>query len=205
MECPECKTVNNEGANQCKKCGIKVKKCPNCNAVNIENANYCHMCQYLFNEVKNQPKKEVKKSANLSKKKSTLFKQKIDETEFFINIDNSYIELNEDRLRHYLIDYTKKIKKKNENWIALFAISIAIFTTLVTSTFKDVFFSAETWKDIFIIGGFASLVFLAKALIHAYIFNKINEDQLISDIKAEEKTYEKPTKKNSCNAKKRVR
>ena len=117
---------------------------------------------------------------------SIIVKQMLD-IEIFPNLNQQVIMTTEDRLRICLIENLKKAEKKYD-WIAPFGILIAIVTTFVTTSFKNVVLSSQTWEAIFIIGGIASFIWLIIALKHAFI--KINLDHIISDIKTSQKQSE---------------
>ena len=115
-----------------------------------------------------------------------IVKQMLD-IEIFPNLNQQVIMTTEDRLRICLIENLKKAEKKYD-WIAPLGILIAIIISFVTSSFKDVVLSSQTWEAIFIIGGIASFIWLIVALKHAFV--KINLDHIISDIKTSQKTSE---------------
>jgi len=117
---------------------------------------------------------------------SIVVKQMLD-IEIFPNLNQQVIMTTEDRLRICLIENLKKAEKKYD-WIAPLGILIAIIISFVTSSFKDVVLSSQTWEAIFIIGGIASFIWLIIALKHAFV--KINLDHIISDIKTSQKNSE---------------
>jgi len=159
MECPECKTENNE--------------------VN----NYCYDCSYCFKEVELIKKGE--KIETGEKKYSTPKGEiliRIQEDRVFMNTDSSYIGITEDKLRLCLMDYTKKAKKKYD-WIAPLGILITIATTMTTTTFNHKVLSPHTWQALFIFVALASFVWLIIALRH--IFLRISDDEIIRDIKGQ--------------------
>jgi len=117
---------------------------------------------------------------------SIIVKQMLD-IEIFPNLNQQVIMTTEDRLRICLIENLKRAEKKYD-WIAPLGILISIVTTFVTTSFKSIVLSSQTWEAIFIIGGIASFIWLIIALKHAFV--KINLDHIISDIKTSQKHSE---------------
>ena len=117
---------------------------------------------------------------------SIIVKQMLD-IEIFPNLNQQVIMTTEDRLRICLIENLKKAEKKYD-WIAPLGVLIAIIIAFITSSFKNVVLSSQTWEAIFIIGGIASFIWLLMALKHAFV--KIDLDHIISDIKKSQKNSE---------------
>jgi hypothetical protein len=91
-----------------------------------------------------------------------------------INVSQNLIITTEDKLRLCLSEHLKRMERKN-SWITPLGILIAILVTLVTSTFKDVGLSADTWRAIFIIAGVLSLGWLIWSIKEAWKSEKIED------------------------------
>jgi hypothetical protein len=89
-----------------------------------------------------------------------------------INVSQNLIITTEDKLRLCLSEHLKRMERKN-SWITPLGILIAILVTLVTSTFKDVGLSADTWRAIFIIAGVLSLGWLIWSIKPNFSLRKV--------------------------------
>ena len=174
---------------------MEYMECPKCYAVNRKDANFCGVCCYpfcgyspnevdiLFKDVIN--KKEVQKKEKQEKKS---------EDDVIIIKDKPPIQIGQENLKNRINKYTDIIKKNND-WIALLGIFITIFTTFVTSPFKNFGFPSYTWEKIFIFSGIGSFVIFVLAVINHFKIKKINADQFIKEIY---KTYKEQIEENSC-------
>jgi len=100
-----------------------------------------------------------------------------------INLSKNDIYTTEDKLKLYLISYTKKIKINND-WTAPLGIFVVLVTTLLTTDFNEVFLSSHTWEAIFVLGGLASFVWLIISLINRFKKeNKTSIDKIITEIR----------------------
>lgn len=79
------------------------------------------------------------------------------------NVDQQLIQITEDKLRLILNDHVKCMERKSE-WVAPLGILLTIIVTFSTTDFKDIYFSADTWKAIFIMSGMLTCVWLIKSL-----------------------------------------
>lgn len=82
------------------------------------------------------------------------------------NLDQEVIQITEDKLRLVLGEHLDHVSDR-QSWIAPLGLLIAVVTTLVTSTFKDVGLKSTTWEAIFWLVGIASLVWLLSAAYRA--------------------------------------
>jgi hypothetical protein len=78
------------------------------------------------------------------------------------NTEQEIIVITSDRLELVLQKHLKYLERRKE-WIAPLGLLLAIVTTFCTATFKNAFFSADTWKAIFVMAGVVSLVWLIKS------------------------------------------
>ncbi len=77
MQCPRCKTDNNNHSQFCKKCGSKLSKapiiCPDCNMQNEPNAKYCDRCGTKFQASKYSIENAVKTLSETPKETITKY------------------------------------------------------------------------------------------------------------------------------------
>lgn len=105
----------------------------------------------------------------MSKPKATLSEEsvkdnlKIDIKKLNINVSQEVIVTTEDKIVLCLHEYLENIDKRR-SWIAPFGILLTILMTLATTTFRSIFFPAETWQAIFVIAAVLSGVWLAVSL-----------------------------------------
>lgn len=98
----------------------------------------------------------------------------------YYNTEQEVIYTTEDRLRLCLITYIEKVTKK-EAWLAPFGMLVTIIVTLVTSTFHDFGFAAETWQAIFVVLVLCSAVWLVYTL--QYCKGKVTIDTIVNEMK----------------------
>jgi hypothetical protein len=103
-----------------------------------------------------------------------------------LNLSQSVIVTTEDKLRLRLQAHLSTAEK-TKNWIAPFSLLVAISLALVSADFKDLFFSAATWKAFFIISAVLASVWLAVTLRQAFRSHSL--DSLIEKIKSETKEF----------------
>jgi hypothetical protein len=77
------------------------------------------------------------------------------------NLDQEIIQVTEDKLRLVLNEHISRAEKRL-SWIAPLGVALALATTLLTSTFKDVGLKSATWEAVFWLCTAASTVWLAK-------------------------------------------
>jgi len=82
--------------------------------------------------------------------------------------------------------------ERRRSWIAPLGIVVTIVVTIVTSTFKDVGLSADTWYAIFIIVGFLSFVWLVWSIKEVLKSEKIEDivEELKKGSRSKSKTGE---------------
>jgi hypothetical protein len=82
------------------------------------------------------------------------------------NLDQEVIQITEDKLRLVLNEHLAHISNR-QGWIAPLGLLVAIVTTLVTSTFRDVGLKSPTWEAIFWLVGVATSVWLIRSSFRA--------------------------------------
>ena len=91
------------------------------------------------------------------------------------NLDQSVIQITEDRLHLYLIEHLKKIED-SKSWVSPASLLAAILTTFATTTFKDFGgFLATFWEAVFFLAGLATLVWLVRCLFRLSKAPTLNE------------------------------
>ena len=81
------------------------------------------------------------------------------------NLDQTVIQITEDRLHLYLIQHLKDVEE-NKSWIAPATLLAAILTTFATTNFKDFGgFLATFWEAVFFLVGAATTVWLIRCLL----------------------------------------
>lgn len=115
------------------------------------------------------------------------------------NINIKFIYTNEDNVKICLRDYNENIEKYNEillqinkskNYIiSLLAMIFTLITTYMATDFKKFYFTADTWKAIYVISFVICLVFLiyntcvlGKNYLNSKSYKKTNENQFIQDL-----------------------
>jgi hypothetical protein len=114
-------------------------------------------------------------------------------TEQTENTDQQIIKITEDKVRLILHDHITIMEKQKE-WITPFGIFLTIVITLLTTSFNTFYFDASTWKAIFVICGFLSLIWLVKASCQA--LNSEGIDDIIDKFK--NKKIQKETILGKC-------
>ena len=104
----------------------------------------------------------------------------IKDSKIHTNLAQEVVVTTEDKIRICLISYLNRIGKKN-GWIAPSGILLTIIITLLTSQFKDFYFSADTWTAVFIIAALLSLVWLVICLKDILI--SVDIDEVIDELK----------------------
>jgi hypothetical protein len=90
------------------------------------------------------------------------------------------ITTTEDKVRLCLSDHLKKMEKKR-GWLTPMGLTISFTLTLMTSGFKDMVFSASTWRAFFIIGDLAAIAWLINSIVQA--FQSVKMDDVIDELK----------------------
>ncbi len=90
------------------------------------------------------------------------------------NLSQEIIKITTDKLKLILKDYLQLMERKKE-WMAPLGIVITLVVVLTTTTFKEVYFSADTWKAIFIITLMLSCAWLLKSLWYFYKSPSVEE------------------------------
>ncbi len=96
------------------------------------------------------------------------------------NLSQEVLVTTEDKIRICLIKYLNNLGKKNV-WIAPMGIFLTIILTLLTTNFKEFYFSADTWTAVFIISCILSFIWLISSL--RYIFISVEVDKVIDELK----------------------
>lgn len=110
----------------------------------------------------------------------TYSRRTVDIKEVHSNIEQRLIQITEDKLTLILNDHIKHMESKN-SWVAPLGILITLMVVFATTDFKQAYFSADTWKAIFVITTLLSSVWLIKAVISA--FKAISVNDVIEKIK----------------------
>lgn len=96
------------------------------------------------------------------------------------NTSQEIIIITSDRLELVLERYLKNLERRKE-WIAPLSLLITVVVTFSTATFKQAFFSADTWSAIFFLVGLLSLLWLIKSSLASWKAPAIGD--LMSKIK----------------------
>jgi hypothetical protein len=108
------------------------------------------------------------------------------------NLDQEVIQITEDKLRLVLNEHLGHVSER-QGWIAPLGLLVAVITTLVTSTFRDIGLKAPTWEAIFWIVGVASFGWLIRAVIRA--FQAPSVDDVVERVK--NRSSKKPTSRSN--------
>jgi len=103
-----------------------------------------------------------------------LVPETVEVTNVHSNLSQEVIKITTDRLKLILKDYLTLMERKKE-WIAPLSIVITLVVVLITTSFKQAYFSADTWKAIFIIALILSIVWLIKSLWYAFKSPSVEE------------------------------
>lgn len=98
-----------------------------------------------------------------------------------IFVNKPSIVVHEDTVKRCYLQYLGKIKKKYSLPVPG-SILFTILITCITCDFKKVYFSAETWKSIFVFVGILAFFSLVCLLISSFNVS-INEDDFFNDLK----------------------
>lgn len=96
------------------------------------------------------------------------------------DLSQEIITITVDKLRLILFRHASTIEEK-KSWIAPAGILMTIVVTLITTTFKDYFFSQSTWQAIFIISLVLVILWFLRSLYRS-IWSPSIED-LVEKIK----------------------
>lgn len=94
-------------------------------------------------------------------------------------------KITEDKLRLKL----DRLKDSIEDKTSLFGyagITMALIISLITNDFKDFLIGRDLWKAIFIVS-FILVIILSIKKLFSFLFNRKNIDNIIEDIKREQK------------------
>lgn len=95
-----------------------------------------------------------------------LIPETVEVTNVHSNLSQEIIKITTDKLKLILKDYLHLMERKNE-WIAPLGIVITLLVVLTTTSFKEAYFSADTWKAIFVITLLLSSGWLLKSFWYA--------------------------------------
>lgn len=109
-----------------------------------------------------------------------LVAETVEVTNIHSNLSQEIIKITTDKLKLILKDYLQSMERKKE-WIAPLGIVITLVVVLSTTTFKEAYLSADTWKAIFIISLILSSGWLLKSLWYA--FKSPSVEQIVERIK----------------------
>ena len=110
--------------------------------------------------------------------------QLVNISEVHLNVSQEVIITTDDKVRLCLTEHLKRMEKKNV-WMTPAGVFVAIVTTLVTSTFKDIGFDAATWRAIFIIVGVVSFVWFLWTIKEAW--QSENIEDVVARLKKDQK------------------
>lgn len=96
-----------------------------------------------------------------------LVQETVEVTNVHSNLNQEVIKITTDKLKLILKDYLWRLEKKRE-WLAPLGIFITIIVVLTTTNFQEAYFSADTWRAIFVISALLSGGWLAKSAWNAY-------------------------------------
>lgn len=100
-----------------------------------------------------------------------------------LNVKQDTITVGEDKARLILRDYLDSVDRRRA-WIAPLGVAVALFATLVTATFKDVFLAKETWAAVFWIGAVASTLWFVFSLVRRPA--RMSIDDIIDKLKGDD-------------------
>lgn len=123
--------------------------------------------------------------------RSILIDQIIEVDQLYLNVTQQVIITTEDKIKLSLSKHFKKAERRRE-WITPFTLLIAIITVFVTSDFKEYFFTADTWRAIFLLLAIGAFMWLSISL--RYAFRKSKIEDIIDEIKLGDKP--KPAKQS---------
>ena len=106
----------------------------------------------------------------------------IKDSKVHTNLAQDFILTTEDKIRICLTKYLNKIDKRNR-WFAPAGVLVTVIGTLLTTKFKDFYFSADTWTAIFFMVAILSSLYLIYCLRYALISTDM--DDIINDLKKE--------------------
>ena len=107
------------------------------------------------------------------------------------NVQTNQITISEDKLRIKLEKQIKRIKKSS-GVLGYMSVTITCVGVLVSTDFKTVIsITPDMWKTVFFI---AAVVFLVLTAISGFnaIFNRVNVDSIVKDIKTSDIIAQKP-------------
>ena len=103
-----------------------------------------------------------------------LVPETVEVTNVHSNLSQEIIKITTDKLKLVLKDYLHLMERKKE-WMTPLGIVITLVVVLTTTTFKEAYFSADTWKAIFVITLILSSVWLLKSLWYAFKSPSVEE------------------------------
>ncbi len=112
-------------------------------------------------------------------------KSKLSVDNFINNTQINIITILEDKLKNILVEHVGKLKKPKDIMGAV-ALSLALFSTLLTADFGDLWFPPDTWRGIFIVAFVFSIIYLFNTIVN-YLKNRGSVEDILRDIKNEQK------------------
>jgi hypothetical protein len=102
------------------------------------------------------------------------------------NTSVDIIHVNTDKAINYINSFKDKVRLKSD-WLASFGIALTALTTLITCTFRERLFTADTWGKLY---WCASLIFIWLFILniskYLRFIHQTNTDWLISMLAAQE-------------------
>jgi uncharacterized membrane protein YqjE len=112
------------------------------------------------------------------------FQNMVNVSEVHLNVSQEVIITTEDKLKLCLSQYLEKMEVKN-SWIAPLGVLLTIIVTIITSTFKEIGLSADTWKAIFIVFGIICSGWLISAIMKST--STMTVEDIIKELKKDSK------------------
>ncbi|WP_027159479.1 hypothetical protein [Methylobacter luteus] len=109
-----------------------------------------------------------------------LIPETVEVTYVHSNLSQEVIKITTDKLKLILKDHLHLMERKKE-WIAPLGIVITLVVVLTTTTFQEAYFSADTWKAIFVIILVLSSLWLLKSFW--YFFKSPSIEEIVEKIK----------------------
>jgi hypothetical protein len=114
--------------------------------------------------------------------KEQIVKETVEVTKIHSNLNQEVIKITVDKLRLILKEYLYLMERKKEWEAPLFNV-ITLIVVLITTTPKQVYFSADTWEAIFIIALLLSIAWFIKSVRYTFNSNSLSVEELVEKMK----------------------
>jgi len=107
----------------------------------------------------------------------------VEVTNIHDNVAQEVVRITVDRLQLVLSKHVQHLEARRQ-WVAPLGILVAILMAFATTSFKEFYFSADTWRAFFILSGILVFAWLVKSGLGA--FRSKGVEDIIEELKSSE-------------------